>query len=66
LRFFNLLYRHPADDAKQRARNHGHFTLGGGAAPTPMFRAMAGLAATPIAAGEQTVSADVSVTFEIR
>ena len=39
---------------------------GGGAAPTPMFRAMAGLAATPIAAGEQTVSADVSVTFEIR
>jgi uncharacterized protein len=42
---------------------------GGAQAPHPVFRAMAfdgADKATPIAAGEQTVSAQVTVTFEIR
>ena len=43
---------------------------GGGPIERPMFRTMAVMAAapppTPIAAGEETVSANVSMTFEIR
>jgi len=42
----------------------------GGAAPVPMFRAraagFAGAAPTPTAAGELSVTADVSVTFELK
>jgi uncharacterized protein YggE len=44
--------------------------IGEGAAemPRPMFRTMAVMsnAPTPIAAGEQTVSAQVTMTFEIK
>jgi uncharacterized protein YggE len=41
---------------------------GGGEMPRPMYAAMAKLASapTPIAAGEQTISASVSVTFQIQ
>ena len=40
---------------------------GGTVMPRPMFRAMAAAdMSTPIAAGEETVSAQVSVTFEIK
>jgi len=42
---------------------------GGSAAPRPEFRSMAVMqngAPTPIAAGEETISASVSMTFEIR
>jgi uncharacterized protein YggE len=41
----------------------------GASVPRPLFRSMAvvnGLPSTPIAAGEETISADVSMTFEIK
>jgi uncharacterized protein YggE len=38
---------------------------GGETAPRPMFRVMAMAAPTPIAPGEQSVTADVTVVWEI-
>ena len=66
-------------DARARAQTYAHaagVTLGpvlsisesGGEAPRPMFRMAAGMVAaapTPVAAGEQTVSAEVSMVWEI-
>jgi uncharacterized protein YggE len=67
------------DDAAARAQvfaKAAHVALGpilsieeGGAAPVrPLYemRAMATAAPTPVAAGEQTVAADVTIVWEIR
>jgi uncharacterized protein YggE len=64
-------------DARERAQTYARaagVTLGpivsiseGGSGPQPMYRmmAMAAAAPVPVAAGEETVSADVSVVWEI-
>jgi uncharacterized protein YggE len=66
-------------DAKERAETYAHaagvtlgpiqsISEGGGSAPVPMFKAMrmVAFAPVPVAAGEESVTADVSVVWEIR